>query len=109
MSRDKVLTVNSLIVKVQKSGEKYTDTGLVIVEEEKAVNFGEVVALPFLITESHKEYEELVKHLSVGDTVIFNAKMTYNIVKLENQKPNEEFLIMSLDNIHAIIKKKEAQ
>lgn len=109
MNKEKILTINSLIVRVQKGGEKYTNTGLVVVEEEKAVNFGEVVSLPYLITDSHKEYEELVKNISVGDTVIFNARMTYNIVKIEHQQPNEEFLLITLDNIHAIIKRGEVQ
>ncbi len=102
-----VLPVNAVIVKVYKGGEKTSNSGrLVVIEEEKAVNFGKVVKLPHIVTDSSKEFSELLSSLSVGDEVIFNAKLTYNVISVEKCKePNYEFLLVGLENIHAIIKR----
>lgn len=98
--------INSIIVEVAKASEEMTESGLYIPNvEEKAVNYGRVVALPFLITKEYESFAELVSNLSLGDVVFFNPKFTYNSIKTNCSKlPNVEYLLIQIDNIHAISK-----
>lgn len=102
----KISPVNSLVVLIKKGGESYTNSGLVVYEENKAVNFGVVLKKPVFLTEAYKEYEELLSSINEGDEVIFNVKITYNLVKVENCfEAGYEMLLVSPENIQAVIKK----
>ncbi|MEM3368537.1 MAG: co-chaperone GroES family protein [Thermoproteota archaeon] len=99
-------TVNCVLVEIEKSQEVKTSSGIFLVENEKPQNFGKVISLPKTLTESYKDYTELVNTLHEGDVVFFNPKHSYATVQLDSLERGKAYMFIPLDMVLAVYQEK---
>jgi co-chaperonin GroES (HSP10) len=95
-------TVNCVLVEIEKSQEVKTSSGIFLVENEKPQNFGKIIALPKTLTESYRDYTELVNTLHEGDVVFFNPKHSYATVQLDSFERGKVYMFIPLDMLLAV-------
>jgi len=99
--------INAVLVQVTKNEERMTPKGLFLpATEDKASNYGYLLKKPTFVTKEFETFKEIVDSMNEGCTIFFNAKATYNIIKLDYNvsDPNSEYLIIPLDQIQAFTK-----
>lgn len=95
-------TVNCVLVEIEKSQEVRTSSGIFLVENEKPQNFGKVISLPKTLTESYKDYTDIVNTLHEGDVVFFNSKHSYATVQLDSLERGKAYMFIPLDMVLAV-------
>ena len=95
-------TINCVLVEIEKSQEVKTSSGIFLVENERPQNFGKIIALPKTLTESYKDYTELVNSLREGDVIFFNPKHSYATVQLDSFEKGKVYMFIPLDMVLAV-------
>jgi co-chaperonin GroES (HSP10) len=98
-----VQLINSVLIRISKSEERYTQSGLFIPVDDKPTNYGLLLKKSSFVTKEFENFNEVLNSMDEGCTVFFNAKATYNVIELDVgiNDNNSKYLIVPLDQIQA--------
>lgn len=99
----KLSLVDHYLVEIDTEPEK-SASGLLVVSEREAVrNYGTVVATPHIVSEKTlKEYDGLIKSVTVGSRVFFPVNVSYNEIKVSNAPSGKKYLLVPPYNVQAV-------
>jgi len=104
---DKFNLIDCFLVEQNLKQTENVYKGLIVVENNKSKvpNFGTIKAVPKIITKkSDEEYNEVFKHVNLGDRVFFPLNISYNVIENSSVPDECKWLIVPVQYIQGIEK-----